>query len=412
MILFYWLLEHDRAARTRAVWWLPVLMALWTNLHGGFVAGLMLVGAYGAGEVISAAIEGEPGVRARAWASARRYGWIGAACAAASLVNPYGWNLHVHIAKYLVDSSIQSGIQEFMPYSFQDPMANYVEAMMLVAGAAAVWNAYHRRFVYAILLVLWGHAGLFSGASLPDLRDRGGADPGGLPDGAGRSDGRGERGGMAAPDGAGSGGVQRGDRSGSSGSAGCRCGSRFRLLALAGLFWLQAGPKFEARFDPKRFPVKAAEMLGGPEYASGVFTTDQWGDYLIYRHYPNVKVFIDGRSDFYGEKFGDRYLDVIESKWNWEKPLDEYRVRTVLLPTNASVASVLKGSSHWRVVYDDHVAIVFERVAGGQQAAGALPQGTTIPAVTDGGHTRDRAIANTQTRDLRITILREEKLKC
>jgi len=33
------------------------------------------------------------------------------------------------------------------------------------------------------------------------------------------------------------------------------------------------------------------------------------------------------------------------------------------------------------------VAIVFERVAGGQQSAGPLPQAITNPAVTDGGLT-------------------------
>jgi hypothetical protein len=393
VILFYWLLEHDRALRTRAVWWLPVLMALWTNLHGGFVAGLILVGAYGAGEVVSAVTDAEPEVRAQAWASARRYGWIGAACLAASLVNPYGWNLHVHIAKYLVDSSIQTGIQEFMPYSFQHPMAKYVEAMVLLSGVAAVWNAYHRRFVYAILLVLWGHAGLFSARHLPIfaivaapilavcLTE------------------------LAAP--LSEMKVAEWLRRMVRGLAGfnAEIGAIERIgrvpvwlgisvLMLAGLYWLEAGPKFDASFDPKTFPVKAADRMGGPEYASGVFTTDQWADYLIYRHYPNLKVFIDGRSDFYGEKFLDKYLDIVNSKWNWEKPLDEYGVRTVLLPTNASVASVLKGSRHWRVVYDDHVAILFQRVAGGQQAAGALPQGITIPAVIDGGHT---AIARSQT---------------
>ena len=386
VILFYWLLEHDRASRTRALWCLPLMMALWTNLHGGFVAGLILVGAYAAGEVISGAIEIDPEARARAWASARRYGWIAAACAAASLVNPYGWNLHIHIAKYLVDSSIQTGIQEFMPYSFQHPMAKYVEMMMLLAGAAAVWNAYHRRFGYAILLVLWGPAGLFSARHLPIfaivaapilavfLTE------------------------LAAPMSAAT--VAEWLRRMARGVAGfnAEIGAVERVgrvpvwlgisvLALAGLFWLHAGPKFDASFNPKKFPVKAAGMLGGPEYASGVFTTDQWGDYLIYRHYPNVKVFIDGRSDFYGEKFGDRYLEVLDSKWNWEKPLDEYGVRTVLLPAEASVASVLKGSSHWRVGYDDHVAIVFARVADGQQSAGPLHQAITIPAVTDGGLT-------------------------
>ncbi len=411
IISFLWVLEHDQVARTRAIFWLPVLMALWTNLHGGWVAGLILVGAYGAGEAIRAAIEAEPETRARAWASARRYGWLTAACGAATFINPYGWNLHIHVAKYLTDASIQSGIMEFLPYSFQYPEARYVEATILVASVAAAWYAYRRRFAYTILLVAWGHAGLFSRRHIPIFMIVAApilaaflTELGPWLRGAKVAERLRRMSGGLAGFNAEIGAIERVGR--------VPVWLAISVLALTGLFWMQAGPKFQARFDPKKFPVKAAEMLGGPEYAAGVFTTDQWGDYLIYRHYPNFRVFMDGRSDFYGEKLGERYLEVIESRWNWEKTLDEFRVRTVLLPTNASVASVLKGSSHWRVVYDDHVAIVFERVAGGQQSAGPLPQRTMIPAVTDGGLTRDRAIANTKTRDLRITILREEKLKC
>jgi hypothetical protein len=393
VILFLWVLEHDRAGRTRAVLWLPVLMALWTNLHGGFVAGLILVGAYAAGEVISAAIEVEPEVRARAWASARRYGWLTVACAAASLVNPYGVNLHIHIAKYLTDASIQSGIVEFLPYSFQQPMAKYVEAMVLVACVAAAWYAYRRRFVYSILLVLWAHAGLFSARHIPifgivaapilaawltelapELREMQVAAwlrrmAGGL---AGINSEVGE--------------IEQIGR--------IPVALALATLLLAGLFWAHAGGKFEASFDPKKFPVKAAERLSPSQCAAGVLSTDQWGDYLIYRHYPNIKVFIDGRSDFYGGKFADQYLQVVDAAWNWEKPLNDYGVQTVLLPADTPLNSVLKECRRWRVVYDDHLAVLFERVAGGHEATGALGQGTTIPAVTDGGN---NAIARSQT---------------
>ncbi len=393
VILFLWVLEHDRAARTRAVLWLPVLMVLWTNLHGGFVAGMMLVATYGAGEAIAAAFEADAGARARCWASARRYGWLTAACAAASFVNPYGWHLHSHIAKYLTDPSIQSTIEEFLPYSFQQPTARYVEAMMLVACAAAAWYAYRRFFVYSILLVTWVHAGLFSRRHVPIFAI------------------------VAAPILAAFltelGGplrevkVAEWLRRAVRGVAGVNAefgtmegigripvASAIAVLALAGLFWARAGDQFRPGFDPTRFPVRAAERLQGPVYAAGVFSTDQWSDYLIYRHYPDVKVFIDGRSDFYGEKFGDRYVAVVDARWDWQRPLDEYRVQTMLLPVDTPVAGVLKESRLWRVVYDDHVAILFERVGAGRQAAGSLPQGITIPAVRDGGLT---AIARSQT---------------
>jgi hypothetical protein len=58
------------------------------------------------------------------------------------------------------------------------------------------------------------------------------------------------------------------------------------------------------------------------------------------------------------------------------------------------VTTVLKQSSRWRVVYDDHTAILFERLTGGQQAAEAQIQGTTNSAVNNGGPS---AIARSQT---------------
>ncbi len=40
-----------------------------------------------------------------------------------------------------------------------------------------------------------------------------------------------------------------------------------------------------------------------------LLTTDQWGDYLIYLN-PQQKVYVDGRSDFYGQEIGNEYLRV------------------------------------------------------------------------------------------------------
>jgi hypothetical protein len=90
-----------------------------------------------------------------------------------------------------------------------------------------------------------------------------------------------------------------------------------------------------------------------------VFASDEWGDYLIYRRYPSLHVFVDGRSDFYGPEFGLRYLDTISVAYNWEANLDRDRVNAVLLSANASLAGTLKESERWQIVYDDGVAILF-----------------------------------------------------
>ncbi len=118
--------------------------------------------------------------------------------------------------------------------------------------------------------------------------------------------------------------------------------------------------------------------------ARSIFTHDEWGDYLIYRLFPKTKVFVDGRSDFYGTKFNEQYVNVMDVKYDWSKTLDRYRVDAVLLPVNAPLASTLKESRKWRPVYDDGVAIVF-RSRDSLAARASRPEGTQASAVNGGG---------------------------
>src|SRR5262249_11780106 len=102
----------------------------------------------------------------------------------------------------------------------------------------------------------------------------------------------------------------------------------------------------------------ALAHLGNP--TERIFTGDEWGDYLIYQLFPKgTKVYIDGRSDFYGEKFCQEYIDLVTVKYDWEKILARHGVEVVLLPPDAPLASTLKESKHWRVTYDDGSAIIF-----------------------------------------------------
>lgn len=82
------------------------------------------------------------------------------------------------------------------------------------------------------------------------------------------------------------------------------------------------------------------------------------GGYLIYRCYP-AKVFVDGRSDFYGPAFEAEYAEVLGAQFNWEAILAAHGVDTVLLAVDSPLSSALKGSPNWQAVYDDGAAIVF-----------------------------------------------------
>src|SRR5580698_1241830 len=96
-------LESVRAGRTRLAGVpyltiiLPAATILWTNLHGGFVAGLVMIGAYGCGELLQYALS--PDRQAGLAARTRAVGYFACAfaCLAASLVNPYTYHLHQHV---------------------------------------------------------------------------------------------------------------------------------------------------------------------------------------------------------------------------------------------------------------------------------------------------------------------------
>src|SRR5207248_3845 len=92
---------------------------------------------------------------------------------------------------------------------------------------------------------------------------------------------------------------------------GRRLDPTYVLLALASVtaLALDGGtllgvPLLSARFPEDHFPVAAIDALGADIVAARTFHSDLWGGYLIYRLGPRgAKVFVDGRSDFYGSEF-------------------------------------------------------------------------------------------------------------
>ena len=175
------------------------------------------------------------------------------------------------------------------------------------------------------------------------------------------------------------------------------------MAVMVMLFYAPVAPaKCKAVYDPKRYPTKALSVLRGPELARTIFTDDEWGDFLIYSLYPNTKVFVDGRSDFYGSRFGEKCMDVLNVKYDWEKILGGFGVDTILLPPNTPLTGALKESSRWHVVYDDGIAVVFR---SGSRTAGIQ----VSVAKSGGGEGRDREVTKTLTSDPKITQTKPKK---
>jgi hypothetical protein len=400
LVLFYAALEQVQEGRTRLLRVpilaaLPVFTILWTNLHGGFFIGPLMILAYGGGEILHLVFSPNGADRGPAWLKARDYFLSGGACLAASLINPYTYHLHVHMAQFLREPWFSEHIMEYLSPSFHQPLATLFEAMLVMAVAAAVWNLRQGRFTEAILVFVWAHGGLLANRNIPiftiaaaplvaaaiqqwlllvpDLN-------------------------VAAWLRAAAGKFNRvAEETGETESiARLHLVSVLAVLLVAALIYAPHPPKnFRAEFDPKVFPAGAIATLRS-DPAGRVFTYDQWGDYLIYRLYPAHKVFVDGRCDFYGHDFEEKLMDVLNVKYDWEKTLSGFGVDTILMPPSAPLSGALKESSRWRVVYDDGIALVFRSTS--------RTGGVQVSAATSGsGEGRDREITKTLKSDHGIT---------
>jgi hypothetical protein len=391
LVLFYGALENVRDGRTRiagvpylAIF--PAVTVLWTNLHGGFFVGILMICAYGGGDILQFLLNPDADARRAAQRRSRNYFLSALACLAASLINPYTYHLHVHMAQYLRDPWNTEHIVEFLSPSFHHPTALFFEAMLAMAVAAAYWNISRGRFTEPILMVVWAHAGLLAARNIPIFVIAA------TPVAAALVQHWLDR----AADWNVAGWVRRAAGKFNLAAAGAgekELVGRWHLVSVAGMalvaavIWAPNPPKkFRAEFDPSYYPAAALTTLRQHPGAR-VFTNDEWGDYLIWSR---QRVFIDGRSDFYGDAFENNYFDVMNVKYGWEQTLAHFGVDTILMPPDAPLTGALKESSHWSVVYDDGISVVFRP----RQQAG----GITLSAIArDGGSGRDREVTKTRT---------------
>ncbi len=354
LIVFYSILEEGRM---RLLFILPVASVLWANLHGGFLVGILLVCAYAGGEFTGALVtRGSKGRRA-AFGRSMQYGAAALGCLAASLINPYGWRLHEHLFRFLSSPAYFQNIAEFASISFRHPLARFFEAMLLLGVAAAFWHLTRRRFTWFFLLTGYAHLALLSIRNIPLFMIIA-APPAGLALAEWLQNVQEETSDTLL------GAVIRAFTSLSRRINSVAAGRHWHVVCPAAvvvvgtiMYGHAPPPLFQAAYDSRAYPVAALAVLRDTDR---IFTSDTWGGYLIYRRYP-AKVFVDGRSDFYGPEFEAEYAGVSGVRYDWEDILTVRGVDTVLLAVDAPLAGALKASANWQVLFDDGIAIVFHR---------------------------------------------------
>jgi hypothetical protein len=334
-----WMIEADLGKPSRWIWLLVPLTVLWTNLHGGFLALIAVLGLTAAVEVVTK----------RQW----RYASLTSACAAASLINPYGIHLHQHALEYLRSDWIRKVVQEFQSPSFRNENMMQFE-VLLVAGLIAVGLLFRKRKIAeGVWILFFAYEALGSVRHVPVFVI------------------------VAAPLIAEEVGVWWREWTARAGKAspagivnqisfdfepGFRRTSVWPALAILALVFMGRPIAWPKDFPEEIFPVAMIHAHESEIFSQRVLTTDQWADYLIYLN-PQYKVFVDGRSDFYGPEIGDTFLHLVSGQPEWRQVMQKYDFGMVLLPQETALVQLLRTQPDWRVADQDPKHILLVRKA-------------------------------------------------
>ncbi|QEG33225.1 hypothetical protein [Bythopirellula goksoeyrii] len=373
--------QQRREVRWGLLWLLPVVVALWVNSHGGFLAGLAIIGAYLGGRILelllshpSAGPPRGPGMLEASVppAEASRLALsninrskvallalVGVACLAATFVNPYGLEMHRWLATSL--SQPRPEITEWLAPHPGDPVFWPWLTMITIAGVSLLASTRRRDWVEIaiLLLVVWQSAmhlrhvafvALLCGYWIaPHLQSALGHL---LPSGA-------AKGGLVAL------------------SPRMRRGAVVALLAVIALQSFAIDERLKSfPVDRGRYPVDALQFMADRQLDGRLVASFNWAQYAIAALAPDVTLAFDGRYDTcYPTEVVDMHFDFLLGEADGKRwrgpdsgPIDGTRVLKhgdpdlVLIdrlydnPRNIMQAESEKTNPQWVLLYRDRVA--------------------------------------------------------
>lgn len=322
--LTYLWIQRFCDGRSRALYALPLVMVFWANLHGGFViAYVFLAVAFLAelGKTVLRRSDAMSGVRLK------HFGIIGLLSVVAAVINPNLWNIYLYPAQTQFSGVQQRFIVEWASPNFHLPELRFFEAMIFLT---LVTLALARRVdLRQFLLLLTGlglalqsvrQIALFVVVAVPPLADYT---------------------------------QQAWDR--------LRPRLSFRpppanpltfalnsivLVLVLGVVIVATLPSVVQRVDSKLvardFPVRAADFLQAHPPPGHMLNQYGWGGYLIYRLYPDQRVFIFGDAAVTGDQLLRDYAHLVYLNLDQSALLDRYDINWVIFKSDDPLVTELR----------------------------------------------------------------------
>jgi len=349
LALFLYVLRHLNRNRL-VLMSLPVLFLAWTNLHGAFFIGIVLMIIFIIAEAIKAFRTGTdqtglPDLKAMVLLLAILVG--------TSFLNPYGPDLW----RFIFESAVtpRPYLSEWAPFNPLAHFSDHTDFMVLtvISVAAVIFSKKRRDKTWLIILIV-----AFLGALLlrrnipvfaivscfviPQYLD-----------------------GIAA---------QPLQKIVTQLPRFLAAGVLAIFIAFSSWYIVAAGKvdplKIEVHGD--RYPTEVINFVKENRIRGNLLVFFDWAEYCIW-HIPGCKVFLDGRfTDAYDRHTVSDYIGFLYLEKNWENALSRYPVNMVLLHKGNPSYTMMSLRGGWKLVCEDPISGLFLETNVHRQAISAL----------------------------------------
>jgi len=340
------LLARFKHRRGRLLPWLPLIVLVWVNMHGGYAIAFILLACYWLGEMFNR-LTASPADAAPP-ADLRHLLWSTLLSLAAVAVNPYTWRMWLYPFQTVGIGVLRQFIAEWQSPNFHQPILLPFLLMLLLLLAALARCGAKADWTDLALLGAWTTLSLFAVRNVaifalvctPILTRYGTlaleAQFGPLSIGRPRS--------LSL--------------------------ALYRLNALllalialgaAARIAVTLSPAAMAEAEAERFPADAVAFLQRTRPPGPMFNSYNIGGYLMYHLWPDYPVFVDGRTDLYNDDFLRDYLKTVNALPGWPDTLARYGVRLAVLERDTPLAQTLTTDPGWQTLYADEQAAIFAR---------------------------------------------------
>lgn len=351
LVCFVLLLSRLTSRKLHRTDWVlvPVLFAAWANLHGSFLIGLFLIGAFASGRAIDLLR------RTGSWKALlhdrrlRRSVLLLELAGVAVLLNPYGLGIYTTTLQFASNPNLQDlvewhalGLEELSGAIFgamtvalaivyrSSPrrVRSWEVLSLVILGWATLCSS--RMLVWwapvaALLLTVHAHAVWRRWRHLPIVAD--------------------------AP---------------------VRAGKW--TVVTVGLIWIffaysplgvrivHGKPAKIEKAVSSDTPRAVIKYLHEKKPQGQIFNTYEWGDYLQWAGPPGLKIFVNSHAHLVPREVWQAYMQISEAQAGWEEALDRYGINTIIIDQQHRQALIkkLKESDKWKLDFE-RANVDFER---------------------------------------------------